>query len=104
MTQETTVARISKLISSKLTWKAAEIIADEIDGLRAEIARLKPAAEAWEAEERYRRAERRKDEGRLAYVFPFSAEHIAARDACDTARNEFNAAAARARAAKERKP
>ena len=74
------------------------------DEARAEVGRLRPAAEAWEAEERYRNAERLLDAGRLAYVFPFSAEYLTARDACDAARSAFNATAARARAAKEAKP
>lgn len=58
MTEQTTVERIRDLLLDRMgfidgTYGAvrvsgvAKTIAAEIDGLRAEIARLKPAAEAW---------------------------------------------------------
>lgn len=57
--------------------------------LEAEAERLRPAAEAWEAQEVYRRACVAWDAGRLKPV-EFAEEQV-----------KFNAAAARARAAKE---
>lgn len=45
MAEQTTAQRIAEDMGVPLG--AAQTIADEIDGLRAEIARLKPAADKW---------------------------------------------------------
>ena len=95
MTQntQTTRERIAVLIHWEGIVEAPNIIAAEIDALtaerdeaRAEVERLRPAAEAWEAQEVYRRACVAWDAGRLKPV-EFAEEQV-----------KFNAAAARARA------
>lgn len=103
-TQQTTGDRIMRLIETRFPDKAAQIIAAEIDALtrerdeaRAEVERLRPAAEAWEALETLRPM--------FNAPLPVSAEaernHYAAIEAAD---QKYQAAAARAReAAKEGK-
>lgn len=82
MAEQTTAERIAEDMGVPLG--AAQNIAAEIDGLRAEIARLKPAAEAWEATEAWRAV----------------GMHIENRRGRDDAYQAMDRAAARARAAK----
>lgn len=84
MAEQTTAQRIAEDMGVPLG--AAQNIAAEIDGLRAEVERLKPAAEAWETLEAFREAGRTGTE-----------------EDEDAARSAHKAARDRARAAKERK-
>ena len=77
MAEQTTAQRIAEDMGVPLG--AAQNIAAEIDGLRAEVERLKPAAEAFWAYEVFTATYLRED------------------------RDKFAAAAVRARAAKERR-
>lgn len=97
MTQ--TTERIYELIGAPRLWETehdvaerravAQTIAAEIDALKAEVERLRPAAEAWEAQENSASIFMRYLRGHAPYE--------------DTITAEGNAKAARARAAKARR-